>query len=459
MRHDHDTTASQSTRHARPLGGYRETLHLAYPVALSMLSQTLMWLVDTSFLGRVSLVAQGAAGFAGTCVWLLLSFSVGIGTGVNILVAQSFGAQRRADCGLVTWQGMYISLLIWIPLLVGGLCAPWIVQRLGPSTPLMEPAATYMAIRLFGALPAVLNFSLLGFFRGLGDTRTLFWVTLLTNALNVVLDYLLIFGHAGLPRLEIAGAAGATVLSTAMGSLIYLWLFVRRGQQQGFLMRRLEAFNWAVWWSLVRLSLPIGCQSMLEGGAWAMFTVLVARLGTIEAATHQIALSLVSFAYMLSFGVTIAATTLVGQYLGAANRAAARRSARSCLVLGTVVLSLLGIVLVLGRRPLVGIFTPDPDVIQLGTRLVLWVAAFQIFQGLSQISAGVLRGAGDTRWPMFASIIAGWGVFLPGATLVMFTLQGGLGGGWMSVVGYGLILSLAMLLRLWHGRWQNQILT
>jgi multidrug resistance protein, MATE family len=445
--------------HARePLGGCREVFSLAYPVTLSMLFQTTLWLTDTAFLGRVGTVEQGAAGFAGTCVWLMLSFCLGISIGVNIIVSQAFGSQHLTRCGLIAWQGLYVSVLLWLPILVGGLYARQVVQFFGPSPDLIHPAATYMQIRLLGALPTLANFTLLGFFRGLGDTRTPLWVTVLISGLNVILDYLLIFGRAGFPRLEIAGAAMATVISTAVGSLLYIWLFLSRSRRQGLLARRWQPFDWEESWSLVRVSLPVGLQSVLEGSAWTLFTALVAHLGAVEAAAHQIALNLLSLAYMLGYGVTIAATTLVGQYLGAGNLPAARRSARSCLAMGVLMLGPLGTGFFLGRHMLVWIFNHDPDVISLGAYLVLFVSPFQLFQGLSLVAIGILRGAGDTRWPMLASLIIGWGLFLPGATLAMFAFQGGVSGGWLAATFYGLILSLAMLTRVRQRGWQHHTL-
>lgn len=453
-----DLTANIKHRAGGP-GGYREVSALAFPVALSMLSQTLMWVVDTSFLGRIGTVEQGAAGFAGNFVWLLLSlFYYGASTGVNICVAQYYGAQTPARCGLVTWQGLYVSLLAWLPLMLCGLYADHLVQFVSPSPALLEPAVTYMRIRLLGALPALLSFTLLGCFRGLGDTLTPLGVTALANALNVLLDYLLIFGHAGFPPLGVAGAAWATVLSTAVGCLLYLTLFLYRGRRQGLLTRWLAPFTWPEAYHLIRISLPVGLQGMLEASAWTLFAVLVARLGVVEAAAHQIALSVLSLAYMLAFGVTIAATTLVGRYRGAGNQTAAWRSARSCLVLTLLVSGAVGGGIFLARHGLVGVFNRDEAVRTLGAHLLMCVAPFQLCQGLALVAAGVLRGAGDTRWPMVAGVVISWGVFLPLAWLAMFPLQAGVAGGWVSAVLYGAILGMTMLRRVLRGGWQDRAL-
>jgi MATE family multidrug resistance protein len=439
-------------------GGYREVSRLAIPVALSMLSQTLMWIVDTVFLGRLGTIEQGASGLAGPFLWTLLSLCMGISTGVNILVAQYYGARAWPRCGMVAWQGLYAGGFAWLLLLVCGFSARWLVRLSQPSAVLIEPAAVYLQIRLLGALPALINYTLQGFFRGLGDTRTPLGITVLVNALNVFLDYVLIFGHAGFPRLGIAGAAIATVLATGVGSLLYMWLFVQRGRREGLLARQWEPFDRQECRYLVRLSLPVGLQGALEMSAWTLFTILVARLGAVEIAAHHIATNVLTLSYMPGYGISIAATTLVGQYLGAGNRLAARHSARSSLALILLFMGTMAAGFLVWRRELVWLFNHDPVVIHLGAQLLIFTALFQLFDGLSLVSAGVLRGAGDTRWPMLIGVVIGWGIFVPLAYVSMFPLQGGVIGGWRAAMIYVIVLGLAMGARLAKGTWQHHSL-
>lgn len=142
-------------------------------------------------------------------------------------------------------------------------------------------------------------------------------MTLLVVLLNVGLAVLLIFGGAGFPPQGITGAASATVIATAVGTLLYLWLFVRRGRREGMLAHAWLPFERHTCWQLVRVSWPIGAHGVLEMAAWTLFTALAARLGVAEAAAHAIALRLVSFPYTVGYGIAVAATTLVGQALGA----------------------------------------------------------------------------------------------------------------------------------------------
>ncbi len=441
---------------ARRPGGYYEVVSLAFPVVLTMLAQTLMSTVDIAFLGRFGTVEQGAAGVGTSLLWFfLVSCNFG-GIGVNIFVAQYIGAQRRTDCGAITWQGLYVSILAWLPMLVGSLIMPSLVRLLSPSPELLQPMALYVRIHLLGGLPVLFNVTLAGFFRGLGDTKTPLIVVLVIALLNAILDVLLIFGYGGFPRLGIAGSAIATVSATAVGTGLYLWLFLRRGQRQGLLTHLRAPFDRHACWRLLQVSWPVGMQDALELGAWMLFTVCIARLGAAHAAAHAIATQIMAVLYMSGYGLSVAATTLVGQYLGAQNLIAARRAVVSCLVLITLLMGSLGAGCFLWRRPLIGLFNGDPTVSQMGAQLLIFVALFQIFDALGIVSMGVLRGAGDTRWPMLACLLLNWGMFLPGAILAIFVWQGGLMGGWAAALFYVIVLGLVMLLRVLHGGWQHR---
>jgi putative MATE family efflux protein len=448
---------TQTVLRERPSGGYREVVSLAFPITLSLLSQTLMAAVNIALLGHFSTVAQGAAGLGEALLWpFFLACKCG-GVGVNILVAQCLGAQRRLDCGTITWQGLYISVVAWVPMVLVGLWAPALVWLTAPSPELIEPTALYLRIHLLGGLPGLLNFTLISFFRGTGDTRTPLVVTLGLELLNILLAVGLIFGVAGLPRLGIAGSALATVLATAVGTGIYLGLFLRRGRRAGLLDRSWLAFDRQACWRLVRVSWPVGVQGAVEMGAWTLFTTFVARLGTVEAAAHTVAVQVLAVSYLAGQGVSIAATTLVGQYLGAQNLPAARRSMVSCLVITVLFMGSLGVGFFVWRFPLVGLLTHDPAVVHLGAQILIFVALLQVFDAIGLIAIGVLRGAGDTRWPMLVGLLLNWGLFVPGAVLAIFFWQGGIIGGWSAALCHVIVLGVVMMWRVLRGGWQQRV--
>lgn len=434
----------------------REVVALSYPVVLGMLSHTLMTVVDIALLGHFGTVEQGAAGLANAFLWVFIVTCNCSGAGVNIFVAQYFGAQRYEACGHITWQGLYLSLVAWLPMLVGGIYADTIISLNAPSPELAAPAALYTRIRLLGGLPILLNFVMISFFRGIGDTRTPLWVTLAAQGLNALLDVLLIFGLAGCPRLGIAGSAIATVSATSVSTLLYGYLFWRRGRHQGLLSRLWQPWEPRACRRLAAVSWPVGVLGLLELGAWTLFTTLVARLGSTEMAAHAVATQIMALSYMSGYGISVAASTLVGQYIGARDLVAARQSMLAALIITVFYMGLLGLGFYVWRTALASLFTESPAVRHLTAHLLVFVALFQVFDGLGLVATGVLRGAGETRWPLVIGLVLNWGLFVPLAIVVMFPLQGGIRGGWAAALCYVIVLGIVMLTRVLAGHWQRR---
>jgi Na+-driven multidrug efflux pump len=192
-------------------------------------------------------------------------------------------------------------------------------------------------------------------------------------------------------------------------------------------------------------------------GAWTLFTTFVARLGTEEAAAHTVAVQVLAVSYLAGQGVSIAATTLVGQYLGAQNPLAARRSMVSCLVTTILFMGSLGVGFFVARLPLVKLLTHDPAVVHLGAQVMIVVALLQVFDAIGLIAMGVLRGAGDTRWPMLVGLLLNWGLFVPGAVLAIFVWPGGIIGGWSAALCHVIVLGVVMMRRVLRGDWQRRV--
>lgn len=434
----------------------REVVSLALPVVLSMLSHTLMTSVDIALLGHFGTVEQGAAGLAQAFLWVFIVTCNCCGTGVNIFVAQYWGAQRYLACGQITWQGLYLGLLAWLPMLAGGFWADTLVRLNAPDPELAAPAALYARIRLLGGLPILLNFVLIGFFRGIGDVRTPLVVTFAAQLLNGLLDVVLIFGLAGFPRLGIAGSAIATVSTTGMTTLIYLGLFWQRGLRQGLLRRAWVPCDPGACRRLINVSWPVGVQGAFELGAWTLFTTMVARLGSAAMAAHAIATQIMALSYLTGYGISVAAATLVGQYLGAKQPAVARQSMLASLFIIVIYMGTLGVGFYLWRHPLIGIFTGVSAVSRIAADLLIFVGLFQVFDGISLVATGVLRGAGETRWPLGVGLLLNWGMFVPLAVMVMFWFDGGVAGGWAAALCYVVMLAVVMLVRVLAGGWQER---
>ncbi len=421
-----------------------------------MLSWTAMWTVDTIFVGRVGTAEQGAVGLAGTLIWTAMCIFTGTITAVQIFVAQYRGAGREDRCGEILWQGIYLGLIASVPMGVLGLLSERVVRLLDVSPDLIPFAASYMKIRLLGAVFTFLFRAMEVFLQGTGDTRTPLKVGVLCNVCNVALDYVLIFGKAGFPEMGVRGAALATVIATAIQAGVYSYLLIGREGRRMYFARKISPFVPRRFFKLIRMGGPIGVQWLLDMGTWTIFTTAVARLGEVQAAAHQVALTILHISFMPGYGVSIATTTLVGQYLGAGDRAAAKRSAYNSLKIVVGFMGTMGLLFYIFRTELIRIFNPDPQVVAVGATLLIYAAVFQIFDGTGMVSAGILRGAGDTRWPSAVSIGVAWGVFVPMIYLMIVRLKLGVTGGWQAaaiwIIVLGIVLYAGVRKRGWEER-------
>lgn len=439
-------------------GSYREVIDLAYPAVLTMLSWTAMWTVDTIFVGRVGTAEQGAVGLAGTLTWTAICVVTGTITAVQVFVAQHCGAGEKHRCGEILWQGIYLSLAASVPVTVLALNSERLVLMLNVNPELVGFAAQYLKIRLLGAIFTFLFRTMEVFLQGTGDTRTPLKVALISNSCNVVMDYVLIFGKFGFPEMGVRGAAIATVMSTAIQSGIYFYLILAREGRAAYFPRKVVPLIPRRFFKLLRVGGPIGVQWLLDMGTWTIFTTVVARFGEIEAAAHQVAVTILHISFMPGYGVSIATTTLVGQYLGAGDKAAAKRAAYNSLRIVIGFMGTMGLMFYLFRTELMRLFNPDPGVIAVGATLLIYAAVFQIFDGTAMVCAGVLRGAGDTRWPSVVSIGIAWGVFLPLVYLMTARLSLGVTGGWQAAAIYIGVLGLAMFGGVRRRKWADRTL-
>jgi MATE family multidrug resistance protein len=440
----------------RPLpGGFREIADLAYPVVLTQLSATAMGVVDSAMVGRLGATELAAVGFGAVWLWTIFSLFYGTASGVQTFVAQADGAGESRACGRWAWQG--ITVLVPAAALAAAAIAAGIegaVASLGPSPEMQSAVSAYVSTRLIGEVGFTGVMVLTSFFRGLGDTRTPLYVGLLANAVNAVLDYGLIFGELGLPRWGVAGAGAATAAGQWISAMALFAAFRSRSVDRRFDTRPVPA-SAATIRRFLRTGAPIGGQWFLSMTSFAVFTTIVARMGDTSMAASQAFVMLLSLSFMQAIGVSIAASTLVGRYVGARNPAAVARSFRSSLLLGAVLAGIVALLFVAAPTPLLRLFTDDPAVVALGRPLLAVGALFQLFDALSIITQGALRGAGDTRWPFLVETALGWGFFVPVAYLLGVVLGGGLTAAWAGGLVYIALTAALLVRRFQSGAWER----
>jgi len=437
-------------------GSSREMLKLAFPQIISFVSLSVMGVVDTLVIGQVGTGQQAGVGLGAGMFWGIMSFFTGTLSGVTTFVAQANGAGRTDELrrwvmvGLVLVLPMTVLCLSVIPLIDN------LIVLFQTSKEVRPHVVTYLSVLLFEAPFMFIMFVLVSYLRGLGDTVTPMIVTLVANVINAALDIVLVFGFLGFPALGVTGAALASIVGMCAAALMLAWVYFGRHHNARYNTRRLTWVTLEEVRRFMKTSTPIGASWAFENVAWNIMTIYIGTMGAVTLAGHIIVWQLISFSFMPTVAISVAASTLVGQYLGAQRPDLARKSARVSILWGLVLMGSIGVFFALGRGHIIAWFNDDPAVMTIGGWLLLIAAAFQLFDALGITIDGVLRGAGDTRFPLLARAIAGFGFFIP----LIFVLGGPVGwgvyGAWSAGLVFVVLLGVVMLWRYRQGSWLHR---
>jgi MATE family multidrug resistance protein len=441
-------------------GGGGEVLALAYPLILSNISYTLETFLDRVFLSHYSKEAMAGAHAGMFVLWVFIGLFVYTGEYLTTFVAQYHGARRPERIGPALWQGLYFSLIAGV--LVASLSpfAEPVFARAGHAPAVQEAEVRYTRIMMLGAFPAIAMATLSTFFSGRGATRTVLLVNLFSAVLDTVLNWCWIFGHLGFPRAGVAGAAYSTIVSQAAGALAYVVLILRPEQRRAYATLAGWRLEPRLLGRLVRYGLPSGLTVSLEVLAFALFMILVGRLGTDGLAATTIAFTLNALIFMPMLGLGIGVSSLVGRYLGAERPELAERSTWSAFWMSLAYMGGCGIVFVLAPGPLLAPFGgPDAaatfaGVSAVATVLLRFVVVYSIFDMMNVVFAAGLKGAGDTAYPLALTVGLSWGAMLVPGYVACLVLGGGVYTAWCFASAYVVLLGLLMQRRFRAGRWK-----
>ncbi len=441
-----------STRHASP----REVWKLALPIIISQASMSLLGLGDMFFMGWIGPEAQAAVGFGGPSSFAILSLFFGLFSGLTTFVSQYFGAKRHLDCGKMLWHMMYLAVGIGI------LCAifvnPLVHQMLcwmGTNPEVFDYTYDYMKIRMWVCPVMFVSFALLSFLRGIGDMKTPAIVSCITVLANLPLTYIFAFGLGPIPAFGVAGAAIGTVMSQGIEMALYAGAVYKRQNALKYATRKPVVPELSVYRNICKVALPVGVCWGIENWGWLIYGLYITSLPKEQAAANGIVQVFMNLAWMPGLAISIATTTLVGQYMGAKNVKSAEKSARYAIRMAIACLLSLGIIMFLLRYLIAGAFSEDPAVIDITVKLFCFAIVYQIFDAAGVTTSGALRGAGDTIFPMLISFVCIWGVMLP----AMFALDKfwGLGvyGAWFASSGAIILCGICYYTRFKLGKWKK----
>ncbi|HET8923843.1 MAG TPA: MATE family efflux transporter [Candidatus Acidoferrum sp.] len=428
----------------------RPTLRLALPLVLAELGWMSMAVVDTIMVGRLpnSAVAIAAVSLGGILVHVLAFFGGGLLVGLDTLVSQAFGAGRREDCHRSLVHGIYLGLAL-TPLLMTPVWFFDSLLRLARITPdIITLAVPYSKALAWGTLPLLLYFAVRRCMQGMNMVGPIAFALVTANIINAVGNWILIYGKLGAPVMGAVGSGWSTAWARIyLAAVLVGYLLWYDHKYRTDLLRTPIQPDLMRIRRLIALGLPAAMQISLEIGVFALVTALIGRLGAISLASHQIALNTVSLTYMVPLGISSAAAVRVGQAIGRRDPSAASTAGDSAIFFGAGFMTLAGIALLLFPRGIARIYTPDPVVIRSTVLLLAAGAAFQLFDGIQTVATGALRGAGDTRTPMFCHFTAYWIIGLPLGAWLCFRRGWGAFGLWaglsLALILIGIVLLLA----------------
>lgn len=429
----------------------RSTLKLALPLMIGQLSQMLLGVADTIMVGRLGVTEMAALTFANTLFHVPFVFGIGLLTSVSVFTSNASGAGDAPGARGSCRHGLYLSLALGLLMLA---LAWWTSENLGVFGQPPEVVArsqTFFRILMASCIPALASIALKNHADALNRPWPPFWIFLGGVALNVLLNWIMIFGKFGCPALGLEGAAWATLISrTAILIAIFIWLHLAPGLRDWIPHRWLRKPDPTDLKRLLHIGLPASLQMLCEVAAFSSAGLLMGHFGPTALAAHQIAITCAATSFMIPLGLSMALTVRIGEAHGAGEI----HRLRPILISGWILsagfaLAAASFFLLLGK-PLAAFFIDAPHVITLTATLLIIVGIFQIFDSIQVASAAMLRGLHDARIPAIMGFVAYWLVGLPVAYLLAFHTPLAAAGVWWGLAAGLTVACITLGPRLWN---------
>jgi len=431
----------------------RNLLKLAVPMILGNVMYTLFSVVDMIFVGRLGPEAIAAISLSGTVLFIIMAATTGISVGTTAMVSRAIGAKDRLQADTVAAQSVMLGIMVSALLAVLGiLSSEQLLTLIGARGETLALAEGYLNIMFVGIVTVILLYLVMGIMQGAGDARTPMIIVSLSNALNLVLDPLLIFGLFGFPRLGVEGAAIATVLSSGVFLLVGLYILVSARTCVGIRLKGLKV-ELSIMRKMVGIGIPASFNLIIRSGAGMLFMIIVAMYGTVAIATYGIAMRIDSIVLMPIYSIAMASSALVGQNLGAKSPERAEATAMSAAKICTLLTGGFGVLFFIVAPQIVSVFTDSSEVIVMGASCVRVLVLSYVFIGYGMVLAMSLNGAGDTAPPLVGTVVSLIVFQLPLA-FVLPKLVLGVNGLWLSIVIGAIVSSTIMLYVFKRGRWK-----
>jgi len=430
---------------------------LAGPLVLQNFSQTLLGVVDTYFVSRISTEALAAVGLSSVMFFAVLMLFRSTANSSVVFVGRAYGERDNTKIG--TAIGRSLNMVGWMSLVV--LVLPWLFASLmvfaspGDNPLVRELGTRYLQIRTLEIPLVMFSAVVWGFLVGRGDSRTpmiLAWITVL---LNIFLDWILVLGNLGVPALGVAGAAYATVMANGLNAILSAVILWSGPNRQVFHTTKIRLASWSELYGILRIGLPLGVGDFIEIASFSAFFALIARLGTDILAANQVALQYMSISFTFGFAVNMATSSLVARYLGAQQPDIAENVTYRAVALAMAGMGIIGLSYLIAPATLMSVFSQEQSVILAGVTILRLVALYQVFDAAGIVLMGALNGAGDTRFTMLIRSFLAWGIFIPLVWVLIGPLDTGIWGAWLGALIYLGGLAVVFFIRFRSGYWKT----
>ena len=436
---------------------YKDIGRIAWPSFVELTLTQLASMADMMMVGQLGAYAISGVGLTNQPKFLLMTMFIAMNVGSTALVARYKGADEPNKANNILRQSLVLTFVFsLIASILGYIYAEPLVQFMGAADAETLAAGTvYLKIQMVGFVFMALTSTITATLRGIGNSRTAMVYNLVANGVNVVLNYLLIYGHFGFPRMEVAGASLATIIGQFVAFVMAVMAILRKDQ---FLHLDVsEGFkpDWKALKTIFNIGIPAMIEQLVMRAGMMIYSITVASLGTVAFATHNVCMNIQAMSFMNGQAFSVSATSLVGQSLGKKRPDMANAYAHRTRRVGMMVSVLLGLTFFFFGRSIASLYTNETEVIVQGAKILMLVAMIQPFQSSQFILTGVLRGAGDTK---ATAVIIFLTVLLvrPGLAILSINKLGwGLMGAWIALVADQLLRSLLVLIRYNSGKWKG----
>jgi putative MATE family efflux protein len=434
----------------------RAILLLAVPMVLEMVLESLFAVVDVFWVGRLGANAVATVGLTESMLTLVFSVAMGLSLSTTAMVARRIGEKDPEGAAVAGVQaialGLMLSLAIGLPC---GLFAPNLLRWMGASPEIIATGSGYARICLGGSFAVLLLFLNNAIFRGAGDAAIAMRLLWVSNIINLVLDPCLIFGWGPFPRLGVTGAALATLTGRSIG-VLYQFYRLMRGTERLRILRSQVRLQWTVLWRLIRVSLTGILQFAIAHTSWIGLVRIVSIFGAAALAGYTIAIRIVIFVILPSWGLSNAAATLVGQNLGAGHPERAEKAVWRTGLYNVVFLGLIGVVFIFFSEPIVRLFTHDPAVVPLGAACLRIISYGNLGYAYFMVMMQAFNGAGDTITPTIVNFFGFWLFEIPLAYWLSIPLHMRSNGVFISIAAAESAMAAVSAVLFKQGRWKKQ---